>query len=55
VKGCLPWEGPHAGAGEECEEGGAAERTWYGLTTAPVPHPPAPLGRVEVEKLGMKE
>ena len=20
MEDCLPWEGPHAGAGEECEE-----------------------------------
>jgi len=20
VEDCVPWEGPHAGAGEECEE-----------------------------------
>jgi len=26
LKNCLPWVGPHAGAGEECEEKGAAER-----------------------------
>ena len=43
---CGPWEGPHAGAGEKCEEGGAAERSWYGLSTAPIPHAPAPLGGV---------
>ncbi|KAK4817118.1 hypothetical protein QYF61_027981 [Mycteria americana] len=37
VEDCLPWVGPHAGAGEECEESspeeeGAAERTCDELT-----------------------
>jgi len=32
-------EGPHPGAGEECEEEGAAE-TCDELTPAPIPHPP---------------
>lgn len=35
-------ERPHA-AGEECVEEEAAERSCYGLTTAPAPHPPALL------------
>lgn len=28
----VPWEGPHAGAAEQCEEEGGAERNWYELT-----------------------
>ena len=44
VEDCLPWVGPHAGAGEEHEEEGAAETMCDELTTTPVPHPPAPLG-----------
>jgi len=44
VEDCVPWEGPHAGAGTECEEEGAAETTCDGLTTAPIPRPPASLG-----------
>lgn len=37
VKGCLPWVGPHTGAGKECEEEGAAETMRYELITTPVP------------------
>ncbi|KAK4810860.1 LOW QUALITY PROTEIN: hypothetical protein QYF61_008832 [Mycteria americana] len=37
VKDCILWEGPHAGAGEECEEEGAAEAKHYELTTTPIP------------------
>jgi len=49
VENCLPWAGPHTGAGEECEESspeeeGAAETTCDELTITPIPHPPAPLG-----------
>jgi len=47
----------HVGAGPTCEDAGAAERSCYGLTTAPIPHPLA-LRRVEgrtVEESGMKE
>jgi len=48
MEGCLLWEGPHAGAGAECEEGGAAETTCDELTAAPIPRPPAPFkGRRE--------
>lgn len=32
----------HAGAGEK--EEGEAERSCYGMTATPIPHPPAPLG-----------
>ncbi|KAK4827778.1 hypothetical protein QYF61_021731 [Mycteria americana] len=44
VEDCLPWEGPHAGAGEECEESspeeeGAAETTCDELTATPIPRP----------------
>jgi len=47
MEDCLPWEGPHAGAREECEESsldeeGAAE-TCDELNTTPIPCPPAPL------------
>ena len=60
VEDCLLWEGPHAGAGKEWtrspppEEEGAAETTCDELTATPIPHPPAPLGREEVEELGAK-
>jgi len=40
----FPWEGPHAGAGAECEEEGAAETTCDELIITPIPCPPAPLG-----------
>ena len=43
MEDCLPWEGPHGGAGEECEEEGAAETTCDELTTTPIPRPPVPL------------
>ncbi|KAK4826197.1 hypothetical protein QYF61_006141 [Mycteria americana] len=43
AKDYLLWEGPHAGAGEEHEEEGAAETPCDELTTAPIPHPPATL------------
>ncbi|PKU39872.1 neurexin-3-hypothetical protein [Limosa lapponica baueri] len=47
MEGCVSWEGPHSGPGEECEESspeeGVAETTCVGLTTSPIPHPPAPL------------
>ena len=43
MKDCLPWDRPHTGAGEECEEEGAAvmcdERT-----TTPIPPSPVLLG-----------
>jgi len=49
MEDCLPWEGPHAGAGTEGEEsfpqGGRSGRdNADGLTTAPIPCPPALLG-----------
>jgi len=45
----LPWEGPHAGVGEECEESSpeeeaAAETMCDELTTVPTPCPPVLLG-----------
>ncbi|KAK4821436.1 hypothetical protein QYF61_020019 [Mycteria americana] len=43
VEDCLLWVGPLAGAGEESEEEGAAERTCHELTATPIPHPPALL------------
>ncbi|KAJ7425211.1 hypothetical protein WISP_24425 [Willisornis vidua] len=42
MENCLLWEGPHAGALEEGEEEGAAEKC-DDLTAIPVPQPPAPL------------
>ena len=55
VEDCLPWEGPHSGAGEECEspppeDEEAAETTCDEVTTTPIPRPPVLLG----EKLGVK-
>ena len=53
MENCLPWEGPHTGAGEECEESspeeeGTAETTCDELIVTPIPHPPALLrGRRE--------
>ena len=41
---CLPWEGPHAGAGAECEEEGAAETKFDELTAIPIPLPLRCLG-----------
>ena len=35
--------GPHAGAGEECEEEGEAEKMCDELITAPTPRAPVPL------------
>jgi len=37
VDNCLPWQGPYAGAGEVCEEQGAAETTYDELTATPIP------------------
>jgi len=39
---CIPWEGAHAGTGEDCEEEGAAE-TCDELTATPISHRPVPL------------
>jgi len=46
---CLPREGPHTGAGEECEEfcpeeEGVSEPMCDELTATPIPRPPVPLG-----------
>lgn len=38
-EGLSPTGGSHAGAGEECRDEGAAERSCYGLTAAPFPAP----------------
>jgi len=59
VKNCLPWAGPHAGAGAECEESspeeeGVAETTCDELTTTHIPHPPAPLGGRRDRKIWSK-
>jgi len=45
----LPWERPHAGAGNRVRsppsvEEGAAETASDELTTIPIPHLPVPLG-----------
>jgi len=54
VKDCLLWEGPHAGAGDEREEEGAAGTKCYEPITTPIPCPPVMLGegggRVEPRK-----
>ena len=52
MKNCSPWEGPHAGPGEECEEEGAAETMCDELTATPFPYA-TPKGK-EVENLGVK-
>ena len=56
---CLPWVGPHAGAGEGCEESspeeeGAAETGSDELTATPIPRPPVLLEGEEGEKWGVK-
>lgn len=38
------WEGPHAGAGEKCEEEGVAETECYKLIQPPFPNPLHPQG-----------
>jgi len=49
MEDCLPWEGPHTGAQEECEDSSleeeeATETTCGGeLTISPVPCPPVLL------------
>ena len=45
MEGCLPWEEPHAGAGEECEEEVMTETTHGELTVTPLPRSLAPLAR----------
>jgi len=54
MEDCLPWEGPHAGAGEESEEEGAAETMCDGLTATPIHHPFVPLGGRRKRKVGVK-
>ncbi|KAJ7403871.1 hypothetical protein WISP_148783 [Willisornis vidua] len=49
MKDCLSWKGPHAGSGKSVkrpspEEEGVAETMCNELTTAPISHPPVPLG-----------
>jgi len=43
LEGLQPEGSAHAGAGEKYEEA-VAERSCHGLTTTPIPHPPALLG-----------
>jgi len=43
MEDCPPWEGPHAGAGEEREKEEVAETTCDELTAASIPCPPAQL------------
>lgn len=38
AKDCLPLEGPHGGAGKECEEEGAAETVYDELIATSIPH-----------------
>jgi len=45
MENCLLCRGPHAGAGAEREEEGASATTHDELATAPIPRPPALLGR----------
>ena len=49
---CLLWEGPYAGAGEECEEEGSAETTCDEMSTTTIFHHAVPLRGTEVEKIG---
>lgn len=53
-KDCISWEGPCAGAGEECEDEGAADND---LRTDSNSHFPFPvlLRRDEVEELGKRD
>jgi len=44
MKDCLPWVGPHTGAGEDSEEEGVTETRCHELTTTPFPHLPVLLG-----------
>jgi len=44
MEDCLSWVRPHAGAGEEYEEGGEAETTCDELTVTSIPHLPVQLG-----------
>lgn len=55
MKDCIPWEGPYAGAEEECKEERAAEMKCYGLTATPITHPSVLLGLKEVEELEWSE
>jgi len=55
VKDCIPWERPHAGAGEELDKEGIAEAKHYELTMTTIPHPLHCLEeRDEVEESGVK-
>lgn len=45
VQDCNPWVGTYTGTEEEYEEEGSAEVTDYELTTTPIPHQRALLGR----------
>ncbi|KAM9590860.1 uncharacterized protein ACIBXB_005909 [Morphnus guianensis] len=51
VEDCLPWEGPHAGAGGEFEEEGVEETTCDELTAIPVPPSTCATQGEEVEKI----
>jgi len=39
MKGHVPWKQPHAGAGEECEDEGLAEKKPLNLLQPPLPVP----------------
>jgi len=48
MEDCLPWEGPHTGAREECQESSLrrpAETVCNELTATLIPCPPVPLGK----------
>lgn len=53
---CIPWDRPHAEAGEECEHSslekeGAAEKMCDELTKLQILHSPMPLVGEEIEKI----
>jgi len=54
LENCLLWKGPHAGAGEECEEETAAETTCDELTGTTILCSPALLGGRRQGKPGVK-
>ncbi|KAK4815370.1 hypothetical protein QYF61_001358 [Mycteria americana] len=54
MEDCLLWEGPHAGAGEECEEEGVAKKMCDELTATPIPPSPCATQGEEVENLEVK-
>ena len=53
LKDYIPWQGPHVGARERCEEEEAVKRSCYAPTTKPLLHPPGREGE-EVAELERK-